>query len=98
MVNEIRKTLPGTAYHSDETYEVDKERVLYRNWIYVGRAESILVVRGKDDQIRAFYNVCRHRGSRICDDEQGEVRSHLRCPYHAWGYGLDGTLVTTPLI
>ena len=110
----IRTTLPGTAYHSDETWALDKERVFYRNWVYVGRTErvskpgtwlrveiadeSILVVRGKDDELRAFYNVCRHRGSRICDDEQGEVRSHLRCPYHAWGYALDGTLVTTPMI
>ncbi len=114
MVTEVRKTLPGVAYHSEETYARDKERVFYRNWIYVGRAdrvakpgawlrveiadESILVVRGKDEQIRAFYNVCRHRGSRICDDEQGEVRTHLRCPYHAWGYALDGTLVTTPMV
>ena len=114
MVSEIRRTLPGVAYHSDETYAVDTERVFYRNWVYAGRAErvakpgawlrveiadeSILVVRGKDEQIRAFYNVCRHRGSRICDDEQGEVRTHLRCPYHAWGYALDGTLVTTPMI
>src|SRR3954466_14632144 len=111
---EIRTTLPGTAYHSDETWALDKEQVFYRNWIYVGRAErvakpgawlrfeiadeSVLVVRGKDDQLRGFYNVCRHRGSRICDDEQGEVRTHLRCPYHAWGYALDGTLVTTPMI
>jgi Rieske 2Fe-2S family protein len=114
MISEVRKTLPGVAYHSEATYARDKERVFYRNWIYVGRAdrvakpgawlrveiadESILVVRGKDEQIRAFYNVCRHRGSRICDDEQGEVRTHLRCPYHAWGYALDGTLVTTPMI
>ena len=114
MASEIRRTLPGVAYHSDETYAVDKERVFYRNWVYVGRTErvskpgtwlrveiadeSILVVRGKDDELRAFYNVCRHRGSRICDDEQGEVRTHLRCPYHAWGYALDGTLVTTPMI
>jgi Rieske 2Fe-2S family protein len=111
---EIRKTLPGVAYHSAETYAVDTERVFYRNWVYVGRAErvarpgawlrveiadeSILVVRGKDERLRAFYNVCRHRGSRICEDAQGEVRSHLRCPYHAWGYALDGTLVTTPMI
>jgi Rieske 2Fe-2S family protein len=110
----IRTTLPGRAYHSAETYAVDTERVFYRNWIYVGRAErvaqpgawlrveiadeSVLVVRGKDEVIRAFYNVCRHRGSRICDDEQGQVRTHLRCPYHAWGYALDGTLVTTPMI
>ena len=114
MITDVRKTLPGVAYHSEETYALDKERVFYRNWIYVGRAErvaepgawlrveiadeSILVVRGKDGQVRAFYNVCRHRGSRICDDEQGQVRSHLRCPYHAWGYALDGTLVTTPMI
>ena len=114
MVTEIRRTLPGVAYHCEETYAVDTERVFYRNWVYVGRAErvarpgawlrveiageSILVVRGKDEQLRAFYNVCRHRGSRICDDEQGEVRTHLRCPYHAWGYALDGTLVTTPMI
>ena len=114
MVGEIRRTLPGVAYHSQETYAVDTERVFYRNWVYVGRAErvakpgawlrveiageSILVVRGKDEEIRAFYNVCRHRGSRICEDEQGEVRTHLRCPYHAWGYALDGTLVTTPMI
>jgi len=112
--DEIRRTLPGVAYHSDETWALDKERVFYRNWIYVGRAErvakpgtwlrfeiadeSVLVVRGKDGQLRGFYNVCRHRGSRICDDEQGEVRTHLRCPYHAWGYALDGTLVTTPMI
>ena len=110
----VRKTLPGPAYHSEETYLLDQERVFYRNWIYVGRAErvptpgswlrveicgeSVLVVRGKDERIRGFYNVCRHRGSRICDDEQGVVRTHLRCPYHAWGYALDGTLVTTPMI
>src|SRR6478609_9388705 len=88
----IRTTLPGAAYHSDETYALDKEKVFFRNWIYVGRAErlekagswlrfeiadeSILLVRGKDDEIRGFYNVCRHRGSRLCDDEQGEVRTH----------------------
>jgi len=114
MVTEIRRTLPGVAYHSEETYAVDTERVFYRNWMYAGRAErvaepgawlrveiageSILLVRGKDEQIRAFYNVCRHRGSRICDDEQGQVRTYLRCPYHAWGYALDGSLVTTPMI
>ena len=78
--------MPGAAYHSAETYGLDTERVFYRNWIYVGRAErvakpgawlrveiadeSILVVRGKDDELRAFYNVCRHRGSRICDEER----------------------------
>ena len=110
----IRETLPGPAYHSDETYELDTERVFYRSWTYAARAEriaepgswlrvevgpeSILLVRGKDHAIRGFYNVCRHRGSRLCDDEQGTVRNHLRCPYHAWGYALDGSLAITPLI
>ena len=110
----VRNTLPGPSYHSEETYRTDRDQVFYRNWVYVGRAErlpragswlrveiadeSILVVRGKDDQLRGFYNVCRHRGSRICDEEQGFARTHLRCPYHAWGYALDGRLVTTPMI
>ena len=109
-----RTTLPGPAYHSDETY-VDRERVFFRHWMYAGRAEricarpgawlrvdiageSLLLVRGKDDRIRGFYNVCRHRGSQLCDEPEGQVRTHLRCPYHAWGYALDGTLVTTPMI
>jgi Rieske 2Fe-2S family protein len=114
MASTVRKTLPGPSYHSDEAYELDKERVFYRTWVYVGRAErvakrgdwmrveiadeSILVVRGKDEQLRGFYNVCRHRGSRLCDDEQGQVRSTFRCPYHSWNYALDGSLVTTPMV
>ena len=108
------KTLPGAAYHSDQTYETDRERVFFRHWLYAARAErisepgswlridiageSVLLVRGKDDRIRGFYNVCRHRGSQLCDEAEGRVRTHLRCPYHAWGYALDGTLVTTPMI
>ena len=110
----IRKTLPGAAYHSEETYALDQERVFYRNWIYVGRAERLpsrapgcgsrsparasWSSAARTSELRGFYNVCRHRGSRICDEESGEVRTHLRCPYHAWGYALDGTLVTTPMI
>jgi Rieske 2Fe-2S family protein len=108
------QTLDGPAYHSDETYEVDRERVFFRHWLYAARAEriaepgqwlrldiageSILLVRGKDDRIRGFYNVCRHRGSLLCDESEGKVRTRLRCPYHAWGYALDGSLQTTPMI
>src|SRR3954452_5131957 len=110
----IRTTLPGAAYHSDESYELDREAIFFKRWMYAGRAErlaqpgswmrvdiageSLLLVRGKDDRVRGFYNVCRHRGSQLCDAEQGQVRTHLRCPYHAWGYALDGTLVTTPMV
>jgi len=110
----VRETLPGPAYHSEEDYRIDQERVFYRSWVCAGRAErvpkpgswqrveiageSILLVRGRDERIRGFYNVCRHRGSRLCDDESGQTRSTLRCPYHAWNYALDGSLRSTPMI
>jgi glycine betaine catabolism A len=61
--------------------------------------ESLIVVRGrsrgrsKGDQIRAFFNVCRHRGTRICTEERGQFAGSIQCPYHAWTYGLDGRLV-----
>ena len=83
----VRETLPGRAYHSEDTWEIDQERVFYRNWIYVGRAErvpkpgswlrveiggeSLLIVRGMDEQIRGFYNVCRHRGTAAADHNRG---------------------------
>src|SRR5579864_1753281 len=54
--------------------------------------ENIIVVRGSDTKIRAFYNVCRHRGTRICTEPQGKFPGSITCPYHAWTYGLDGKL------
>ena len=54
-------------------------------------AESAIVVRGEDEVLRAFYNVCRHRGSRICVEDRGSA-TVLTCPYHAWSYHLDGRL------
>lgn len=59
-------------------------------------SESILVVRGSDGTLRAFFNVCRHRGTRLCDQASGRAGPVLRCPYHAWTYGLDGRLVGVP--
>ena len=55
-------------------------------------SESIIVVRDRAGEIRAFHNVCRHRGSRICKTEQGNAH-RLVCPYHRWTYELDGSLV-----
>ncbi|MFL5679129.1 MAG: aromatic ring-hydroxylating dioxygenase subunit alpha [Chloroflexota bacterium] len=54
--------------------------------------ESILVVRGRDDVVRGFYNVCRHRGTAVTDEPCGKA-VRFQCPYHAWIYDLDGTLV-----
>ncbi len=58
--------------------------------------ESVIVVRGRDRVLRAFLNVCRHRGSQLCRTESGDVGRAIRCPYHAWTYQLDGRLITAP--
>ena len=65
--------------------------------VQVGR-ESVLVVRGRDGALRAFLNVCRHRGAQLCTEPEGQVRRNLRCPYHAWTYALDGKLIAAPNI
>ena len=103
-------TLPGRDYCSDEVFEVERERLFQGSWFCVGRAEelpgagsfvavdvageSILIVRDADGTLRAFLNVCRHRGSQLCQGS-GSVGA-IRCPYHAWSYGLDGRLLATP--
>ncbi|MGH2940428.1 MAG: aromatic ring-hydroxylating oxygenase subunit alpha [Solirubrobacterales bacterium] len=60
-----------------------------------GLGESILVVRGDQDRVNAFYNVCRHRGYGICDAGAGKAKQFV-CPYHRWSYGLDGRLLGAP--
>jgi len=112
---EVRTTLPGRDYHAPDVFELDRERIFFRDWMYVARAdeapepgdfatvdvagESVLLVRGKDGELRAFYNVCRHRGSRLCDAEsRGHAKGALKCPYHAWSYAYDGRLIGTPLV
>jgi Rieske 2Fe-2S family protein len=57
--------------------------------------ESVIIVRGEDEALRAFHNVCRHRGARMCT-AAGHAQSTIRCPYHAWSYGLDGRLLGAP--
>src|SRR5476649_1965444 len=111
----VKYTLPGRDYHAAEVFDVERERVFFRQWFYAGRAdalaeagafvavdvvgESVLLVRGSDGELRGFYNVCRHRGSRLCDEEStGRLRSAIKCPYHAWSYSLDGRLIGTPLM
>ncbi|TML75722.1 MAG: Rieske (2Fe-2S) protein [Actinobacteria bacterium] len=112
MTSAGRPTLPGRDYHARDVFELEREKVFFREWFYAGRAdhapepgdfltadvvgESILVVRGKDGELRGFYNVCRHRGSRICDPEtQGHAKGAIKCPYHAWSYAYDGQLIGT---
>jgi len=108
----LEATLPGASYCEPAVLEREWERVFYRTWLCAGREErvrepgdfltltvgreSVLVVRDRDARLRAFYNVCRHRGSRLCSAEEGRLKGSLTCPYHAWTYALDGRLIGTP--
>lgn len=100
-------------YASQDVFERDVEAIMMQEWHFAALAneipetgnykifellkESVIVVRGNDGEIRAFANVCRHRGSRVCLEHQGSV-SRFVCPYHAWTYGLDGTLLNARMM
>jgi carnitine monooxygenase subunit len=104
-------SLPGWLYHDPEFFEAEKSAFLraapqvvcheseiaapgeWRSLEYLG--ESVIVIRGDDGDVRAFSNVCRHRGSRLVDGEGGCAKV-LTCPYHAWSYARDGRLVGVP--
>jgi choline monooxygenase len=105
-------TLPAKAYYSPEVWELEKENILFKSWIFVGPASELLeegayttltigdqniaVVRGKDGALRAFYNVCAHRAHELLSG-QGRVRA-ITCPYHAWVFELDGRLRPNPAV
>ncbi|HYT34965.1 MAG TPA: aromatic ring-hydroxylating dioxygenase subunit alpha [Ktedonobacteraceae bacterium] len=105
-------TLPGRYYYEPAIYDLEQERIFSQMWVCVGRAEaisgsgayqavtigreSIIVVRGRDDVLRAFLNVCRHRGARLCNEASGRLKGSVQCRYHAWTYALDGRLIGAP--
>ena len=104
--------LPHWAYTSAGWYEREVERIFRKGWNYVGHVSQVpkpgdfftldvagiplIVVRGQDEKVRAFFNSCRHRGSKLLWGE-GNCKL-IRCPYHAWAYNLTGGLVATPLV
>lgn len=99
--------LPKRAFHDTDVFDFEQQAWFGRDWQCVGReedaanageyfvaqvaAESVIVVRGDDGTLRAFHNVCRHRGSVIVPEERGKV-VRFQCPYHAWTYDLAGRL------
>ena len=103
-----RRGLPGWTYHSPALLELEREALFRTHWQIVGHVsdlpepgsfttldvvgERALVVRGQDGVIRAFHNICRHRGSRVVAEEKGMCRNALVCPFHGWVYNLDGSL------
>ncbi|MBA3896516.1 MAG: aromatic ring-hydroxylating dioxygenase subunit alpha [Sphingomonadaceae bacterium] len=104
--------LPGWVYRDDDAFEAERVRIFRRSWQIICHIsdipkpgdwqslivmhEPIVAVRGNDGAVRAFANVCRHRGARILDGASGCARK-LICPYHAWTYELDGRLSGVPM-
>lgn len=121
----LESTLPSSWYLSQDVFQLEREHIFMREWLCVGReeqvpepgshrvlelyGESVLLLRNRQGQLRAFYNVCRHRGARLCPAENSEPDRHgvrlgggvmgsrsIMCPYHAWTYDLDGDLQRAP--
>jgi Rieske 2Fe-2S family protein len=105
-------TLPGRYYTDQDIFTAEQSAIFESLWfcalrsselarpgdfrtVRIGR-ESVLVTRTRDGDLRAFLNVCRHRGARIRTEERGSVRRAFQCSYHAWTYGLDGKLIAAP--
>jgi Rieske 2Fe-2S family protein len=105
-------TLPGRYYTDPDLFRRELEYFYFDRWICAGRAEaipnpgeyflrdvageSIIVTRDGAGAVRAFFNVCRHRGTRMCTEPEGAFAGRIRCPYHGWTYGLDGALIGAP--
>jgi Rieske 2Fe-2S family protein len=121
----LEKSLPSSYYYSAEMFHREKEYIFSTEWLCAGReeelpatgsflvrdvaGESILIVRTNSGELKAHYNVCRHRGARLCGKSEedrwgvklkGGVTSAatIRCPYHQWTYGLDGSLLSVPFM
>jgi choline monooxygenase len=104
-------TPPSSWYVDPRIFELERRTVFARAWQMCGRADQvrvpgqyitcevagdpILVVRGADDVLRGFFNVCRHHAAVVMTKTDGTTET-LRCPYHGWTYSLDGALIMTP--
>jgi Rieske 2Fe-2S family protein len=102
-------SLPGTFYSDDFVYRAELEQIWRRGWLFVGHTcelanpgdyitfpvgdDSLIVIRDDDGEIYALWNVCRHRGTQICNELSGRV-GRLVCPYHQWTYARDGSLMS----
>jgi len=106
-------SLDQEFYTNDNIFKIDLENIFFKQWVFVGHIsripdvgdyflfeigfESIIIIRDNNNEIHAHYNVCRHRGSRICLQNEGNKKL-LVCPYHAWTYKLDGSIQSARLM
>ena len=100
--------LPRPLYHDELLYRVEMENIWRAGWLFAGHScqipkpgdyflyevdgDSIIIVRDQHGDVQALYNVCRHRGSLICEAPEGHVKRFI-CPYHQWTYDIDGHLL-----
>lgn len=107
-----RTSLSREYYTSPAIAQMETERIFRRSWLCAGRAdalaqpgrivaceiegESLLVLRGREGRLRCFYNVCRHRGARLCPASTSADSNVICCPYHGWTYDLEGRLIAAP--
>jgi Rieske 2Fe-2S family protein len=105
------KSLPQRYFLSPEIFAEEQEKIFSKRWVLAGHqsriakagdylttevaGESLIIVRDKHGGIHGFYNVCRHRGSRLIETRNGQCAA-IQCPYHAWTYALDGRLIGAP--
>jgi phenylpropionate dioxygenase-like ring-hydroxylating dioxygenase large terminal subunit len=105
-------TLPARYYTDPSLFRAEMDHLFGAMWVCAGRSEqaarpgqffvrevngrNIVITRSASGAIRAFHNVCRHRGTRICTEEAGQFAGSIQCPYHAWTYDLDGLLIGAP--
>lgn len=103
-----RRGLPAWTYHSQALFDLERRHLFLTHWQVAGHVcdipapgdwlafdllgERAIVMRGQDGVVRAFHNLCRHRGARVLDGEKGNCRGALVCPFHGWVYNQDGTL------
>jgi len=103
--------VPGGRYFDRAFYDLEMEHVWKKTWLIAGHTSqlpqqgayivfdhlglSIIITRNKNDEVKAFHNVCRHRGAPLVLDEGGHGK-RFTCPYHSWSYNLDGALVAVP--
>lgn len=112
LPDSLMPTLPGHHYTDPGIFAREQQYIFEQMWfcavraadvgkpgafrtVQVGR-ESVLVTRSRSGAVRAFLNICRHRGAKLCTEPDGEVKRSFQCPYHAWTYDLDGKLIAAP--
>ncbi|MGZ4841069.1 MAG: aromatic ring-hydroxylating oxygenase subunit alpha [Candidatus Angelobacter sp.] len=105
-------TLPQSYYTDPAWFQHEMEAIHFDMWLCAGRTSqipsagdyflrqlanaSVIITRDDQGDIRAFHNVCRHRGTMLCKDEEGKFAGRIQCQYHAWTYKLNGTLANAP--